>query len=124
MTIARHRISLSLARHPSIEGRHVIETLEPIPYMPIDRSVMSKAIFQTRKEKIRSQIGKISKDYKVSGYIVGWPLEPSGRPGAACGRVLHILDFLAGEFVRILSWFVKFFVLQISNVVRFFLYIK
>lgn len=97
MTIARHRISLSLARHPSIEGRHVIETLEPIPYMPIDRSVMSKAIFQTRKEKIRSQIGKISKDYKVSGYIVGWPLEPSGRPGAACGRVLHILDFLADK---------------------------
>jgi hypothetical protein len=39
---------------------------------------------------------KISKDNKVSGFIVGWPLEPSGRPGAACGRVLHILDFLAG----------------------------
>jgi hypothetical protein len=98
MTISRHRISLSLARHPSIEGKHGITTLEPIPYMPTDHSILSKAVFHTKKEKIRAQIGKISKDYKVSGFIIGWPLEPSGRPGAACGRVLHILDFLAGEF--------------------------
>ena len=97
MTISRQRISLSVAWHPSIEGTNFIESLEPIPYMPKDHVSMSKAIFNTRKEKSRLELGKISKDLKVCGFLVGWPLEPSGRPGAACGRVLHLLDFLAGE---------------------------
>ena len=97
--ISKHQISLSLAQHPSVEDRHVIERLEHIPYMPTEHKHMSRAMFLTRKEKVKEELGIIIKEFKVSGFIVGWPLEPSGQPGAACGRVLHLLDFLSGKSI-------------------------
>lgn len=40
-------------------------------------------------------------NYGVVGFVVGWPLEPSGLPGASCGKTLHFLDRLMEE--RIMS---------------------
>ena len=65
--------------------------------MPKDQKNISRAMFVSRKEEVKQELGLIITKFKVSGYVVGWPLEPSGQPGAACGRVLHLLDFLAGK---------------------------
>jgi len=100
VNISKHKISLSLAQHPSVEDRHEIERLEHIPYMPMEQKNMTRDMFVTRKEKVKQELGIIIKEFKVSGFVVGWPLEPSGQPGAACGRVLHLLDFLAGKSIE------------------------
>ena len=110
MDIKKHKISISLAEHPHKGGEQIIlQTIDPIPYMmlpvhvhvhavPTEQRNMRKALFNSRKEKIKLELSAIMKEYDVAGFVVGWPLEPSGKPGAACGRVLHLLDYLAGEF--------------------------
>lgn len=95
--ISKHQISLSLAQHPTIEDQHVIKRLKHISYIPKDQKNISKAMFLMRKEKVKQKLGSIIKEFKVSGCVIGWPLEPTGQPGAACGRVLHLLDYLAGK---------------------------
>ncbi len=89
---------MSIAQHPSRnDAQHIVHDLDVIPYMPKEQNNISKAVFKLRKELIKVEIGRIIKDFDVAGFVVGYPLEETGHPGAACGRVLHLLDFLAGK---------------------------
>ena len=97
LDISKHRICISVGQHPNREDQHIIQKMKPIEYMPHEQKNISKAMFKTRKEHVKKSIEKVVKKYNISGFVVGWPLEPSGNPGAACGRVLHLLDFLAGK---------------------------
>jgi len=121
--VSKRLISLSVAEHPNLnqndeyDGRsnghrisRTIERIEPIVYMDSihtgswghqhcnNHKNYSKAMFNSRKEHVKKQINDMVEDLNVVGFVVGWPLEPSGLPGANCGRVLHLLDFLVGKF--------------------------
>lgn len=101
MQISKHQISLSIAEHPTRnESKHIIHNLDPITYMPKEQKNISKAVFNTRKEMIKAELNEITKDCDIVGFVVGYPLEETGNPGAACGRVLHLLDCLAGEYLH------------------------
>lgn len=107
INISMNEINISVAEHPTKEQR--IHVIEPISYnMPTttnsanniatihnNNGSISRTMFSTRKEKVKQDIELVLKEFGVVGFVVGWPLEPSGLPGASCGRVLHLLDYLA-----------------------------
>jgi hypothetical protein len=96
MQVSKHQISLSVAEHPTRNGaQRIIHDIPSIPYMPKEQKNISKAMFNTRKESIKFELSEITKDYDVTGFVVGYPLEETGHPGGRCGRVLHLLDYLA-----------------------------
>jgi len=80
LDIHQDRIGLALASHPSFgEGT---STLEPIKLARKGRVT----------EECKQTLSDIVKDHKVSGFVVSWPLQDTGRMGAACGRVLFTLE--------------------------------
>lgn len=62
---------------------------------PIERTNSTKESIESNKENIRKQLLDIAKAENVCGFVVGWPLEPSGTPGSRCGQVLNLLDYFA-----------------------------
>lgn len=46
-------------------------------------------------DPVRSTLTKLVQEYRVRGFLVGWPLQPDARPGRECGKVLHLLDSFA-----------------------------
>lgn len=61
----------------------------------IERPNRCEKSFISTKEDIRKQLIDIANNENVCGFVVGWPLEPSGYPGSRCGRVLNLLDYFA-----------------------------
>ena len=59
-----------------------------------------EAIFKLRKDQVKVELAKVANEFDVAGFVVAYPFEPNGRQGAPCGRVLHLLDHLAGKFIR------------------------
>ena len=110
LDISKMKISIAIAEHPTLSNNNTIYNLQPITYLadttgrgntsqdaPHSNSVLkSRHEWQGEKERVYSELKTIVKDNHVCALIVGWPLESSGMPGAACGRVLNLLDFFTG----------------------------
>jgi RNase H-fold protein (predicted Holliday junction resolvase) len=104
LQITKHCIGISITEHPSKnESQHIIHDLDPIPYLPKEevrghgkkRSRISRSMFDMKKQMIKAELSTIINDFNVCGLVVGYPLEETGHPGSACGRVLHLLDYFA-----------------------------
>ena len=95
LDITDERIGVAIARHPSPNNRVV--AIEPIPYVTNNK----RAYYNTRRhddnERVAAALEQLVKKHKISGFVVGWPLQPDGRPGGPCGKVLHLLDYLAED---------------------------
>ena len=95
LDITDERIGVAIARHPS-PSNHVV-AIEPIPYVTNNK----RAYYSTRRhddnERVAAALEQLVKKHKISGFVIGWPLQPDGRPGGPCGKVLHLLDYLAGD---------------------------
>jgi hypothetical protein len=80
LNIHKDRIGLAVASHPSFgEGSTSLE------HISLERK---GRISDTCKQ----QLLDIVNTNKVCGLIVSWPLQDSGKMGAACGRVLFTLE--------------------------------
>ena len=91
LDIHQDRIGLAIASHPTYgEG---ISTLRPITLQRKGRV----------NEECRIALSKIVKEHKVCGVVVSWPLQDSGKMGAACGRVLYTLENILQEDSTIIT---------------------
>jgi len=90
LDINEHRIGLAVANHPTPDNE--VHELDPIPYMT---RMHPSARRRDENDRIGIELEKLVRGRKVNAFVVGWPLQPDGRPGALCGKVLHVLDFLA-----------------------------
>lgn len=111
LDISNDRVGIAIAEHPNSNSKeedceeNKITLGHTIPYMPSrsrhqrgkgkGKKIFENASIQVRKEKVKDELNVLIKEFGIVGFIVGWPLEPSGLPGANCGQVLHLLDFLA-----------------------------
>ena len=87
LDISRERVGLALGAHPS---RNLpICSLPPI-------QLFTKRSFgdelRVPREEVAAELDDLVDNLDVCGFIVGWPLQPEGRPGKPCGLVLHILE--------------------------------
>ena len=101
LEVSHERIGISVAQYPSPDN--YVRQLDAIPYL--GHNIRSYEERLEQKERIHSEIEDMIKKNGVAGFVVGWPLQPNGRPGASCGRVLHLLDFLAGTFIVLFNLF-------------------
>jgi RNase H-fold protein (predicted Holliday junction resolvase) len=83
LDIHKDRIGMAVASHPSFGER--TQTLESIKLLRRGHA----------DANIKEQLAEIVKEFKVCGVVVSWPIQTdTGRPGHACGRILHTLDDL------------------------------
>ena len=82
LDLTGNQVGAAVASHP--DQNSSIISLEPIR-MP------TKAVYQGGIDVFERLEGLV-KEHKVCAFVVGWPLQPEGRPGKPCGKVLHILD--------------------------------
>jgi RNase H-fold protein (predicted Holliday junction resolvase) len=94
LDITDDRIGVSIAQHPSPNNRVV--AAEPIPYVTNNKRAYYNARRHDDIERVAGDLGRLVAEHQPSGFVVGWPLQPDGRPGGPCGKVLHLLDYLAG----------------------------
>mmetsp|Transcript_14045 Transcript_14045/g.15864 ORF Transcript_14045/g.15864 Transcript_14045/m.15864 type:complete len:251 (+) Transcript_14045:156-908(+) len=87
--VSNERIAVAITGHPGKKYQE-IRVLDPIPYQRNEDC-------ERRKYFILKELKRIARSEEVCGFLVGWPLEPSGSPGSRCGRVLHLLDYLTEE---------------------------
>mmetsp|Transcript_10397 Transcript_10397/g.14551 ORF Transcript_10397/g.14551 Transcript_10397/m.14551 type:complete len:254 (-) Transcript_10397:290-1051(-) len=90
LDINEERVGIALGTHPSSNNK--VQTLEPIPYLSRDRTRLTR---RDNKEEVASKLEGIVKEHRVNAFVIGWPLQPDGRYGAPCGKVLHLLDSFA-----------------------------
>lgn len=83
---------MAIARHPS--KHDLIRKIDPLPYRTQKAQLTFEFQDESAKEAISRALTKISSIEGICGFVVGWPLEPSGFPGSRCGQVLHLLDHL------------------------------
>ena len=91
LQITREKVGIALT--DTIVTEKNIQKLDPIPYL----TTSCDHGLKEQNRRVGEEFERIMKKYDICGFVVGWPLEPSGSPGASCGRVLHLLDFLAGK---------------------------
>ena len=94
LDIHADRIGLARCDHPN--GLREV--------MGSDDSAASSSCFPlesiplSKKNKLspehKQRLADLVKEEKVRGFIISWPLEKSGKLGAACGRTLHTIDQL------------------------------
>jgi hypothetical protein len=83
LNIHKDSICMAVASHPSFGER--TQTLDSIKLLRRGHA----------DADIKEQLAEIVKEFKVCGVVVSWPIQTdTGRPGAACGRILHTLDDL------------------------------
>jgi RNase H-fold protein (predicted Holliday junction resolvase) len=93
LDISDASIGVSYANHPSPTNEvHILDT---IPYVAVDNKCGLERLKQ--KARVADALDDIVNDLKVRAFVVGLPLQPDGRMGGPCGKVLHFLDYLAGE---------------------------
>ena len=93
LEFTKSRVAVAIAKHPSYNNNSIYH-LEHIKYRPRKDRIYNFHLRDAKKEVIFQEINKIATLEKVCGFVVGWPLEPSGFPGSRCGRVLNLLDYL------------------------------
>jgi len=86
--VTSDRIGIAIARHPDTSS--TVHKMEPIRF---------KEMLGVRKidKDIVSKLESMATEHNVCAFVVGWPLQPDGRMGAPCGKVLHLLDELAAK---------------------------
>mmetsp|Transcript_7197 Transcript_7197/g.9759 ORF Transcript_7197/g.9759 Transcript_7197/m.9759 type:complete len:243 (-) Transcript_7197:172-900(-) len=82
------RIGVAIARHP--ETCTSVYKMEPILFNEASRA-------RKIDEDIIFKLEDVAKQHNVCAFVVGWPLQPNGRMGAPCGKVLHVLDELVAK---------------------------
>jgi RNase H-fold protein (predicted Holliday junction resolvase) len=83
LDIHKGHIGMAVASHPSFGEK--TQTLDSIKLLKRGHA----------DADIKEQLAEIVKEFKVCGVVVSWPIQTdTGRPGAACGRILHTLDDL------------------------------
>jgi hypothetical protein len=87
LVFKRDRIDLAVSSHPAFG-----QPLLPLASIPI---MESKAAIQ--QPAVAQELAQTVHDFSVCGLLVGWPVQPEGRCGAPCGRVLFQLDQLAAQ---------------------------
>lgn len=91
LDITSDRIGIAIASHTRTEN--TVTHLNALSY---------KSKPRTQKElvtKIVQSIQDFTKDQRIDGFLVNWPLESDGRFGKSCGKVLHLLDHFAEQKV-------------------------
>jgi RNase H-fold protein (predicted Holliday junction resolvase) len=99
--ISKDRIAVAIGDHPS-KTKHNLRTFNLDPIVLCQPGTQTTLISKERKQakkQILSQLHEIAEESNACGFVVSWPVESSGSPGAQCGRVLHVLDFLAENHV-------------------------
>jgi len=89
LDISSDRIGLATASHTRTEN--TVYHLNAIPYRTSPRTLTEV------NTKISQTIQEFTKSKKIDGFLVNWPLESDGRFGKPCGKILHLLDFLADQ---------------------------
>uniref|UniRef100_A0A7S4ILL3 YqgF/RNase H-like domain-containing protein n=1 Tax=Odontella aurita TaxID=265563 RepID=A0A7S4ILL3_9STRA len=92
LDITDRRIGVAIGEHPT--PNNLVHKLDAIPYMPCGHPPVKR---RDENERVALELEKLMKQNKVNAFVVGWPLLADGRPGGPCGKVLHMLDFLAGK---------------------------
>jgi len=99
LDISDASIGVSYANHPSPTNEvHILDT---IPYVAVDNKCGLERLKQ--KARVADALDDIVNDLKVRAFVVGLPLQPDGRMGGPCGKVLHFLDYLAEREKPIIS---------------------
>eukprot|EP00567_Pseudictyota_dubia_P013131 CAMPEP_0197436160 /NCGR_PEP_ID=MMETSP1175-20131217/3630_1 /TAXON_ID=1003142 /ORGANISM="Triceratium dubium, Strain CCMP147" /LENGTH=235 /DNA_ID=CAMNT_0042965379 /DNA_START=260 /DNA_END=967 /DNA_ORIENTATION=+ len=91
-------VGVAIAAHPSQSA--TVHTLDPIKLV---KGKPGKKTKDAIDEAVIEQLEDLVRKHKVCGFVVGWPLQPEGRPGKPCGRVLHVLDTLTEKRTSVLS---------------------
>jgi len=97
--ISDSRISLAVTDNPSPGGE--VHTLNPLQY----RNAPGKP-FKLRselKESVYGELNEIVREKNIGGIVVAWPTVSDGRAGGSCGKVLHLLDYIAEHNGSLLS---------------------
>ena len=97
MHIGRDRIGVAIASHP--EAGEI-----PLALPPVRLELVTKANNEPvlAKHCVR-ELARICEEHNVGCFVVAWPVQKEGRPGASCGKVLHTLESLVAESKTILT---------------------
>mmetsp|Transcript_18373 Transcript_18373/g.33310 ORF Transcript_18373/g.33310 Transcript_18373/m.33310 type:complete len:238 (-) Transcript_18373:119-832(-) len=106
LDINSERIGVAIAEHPN--RNNAIYELNPI------QASSKKQVDLT--SKFIEELATIVKNHKVCAFVVNWPLQPEGRMGKSCGKVLHTLDSIANQSTKVLSASRPFTLLDDRNV--------
>eukprot|EP00978_Attheya_sp_CCMP212_P038411 scaffold190230_cov32-Attheya_sp.AAC.1 len=93
LDINSERIGVAIAEHPN--RNNAIYELNPI------QTSSKKQV--DLASKVIEELETIVKNHKVCAFVINWPLQPEGRMGKSCGKVLHTLDSIANHSTKVLS---------------------
>ena len=91
LDVTDREIGLAVADSPSSETE--VHKLHPLSYY---KASLHKDR-QQLKETVYDKLDEIVQDNNVGGIVVAWPTLSGGRAGGSCGKVLHLLDYIAGK---------------------------
>lgn len=77
-----------------------VHKLNPLSYHKAADAVKNR---QQLKETVYDKLNEIVQDNNVGGIVVAWPTVSGGRAGGSCGKVLHLLDYIADHNRSLLS---------------------
>lgn len=77
-----------------------VHKLNPLSYHKAADTVKNR---QQLKETVYDKLDEIVQDNNVGGIVVAWPTVSGGRAGGSCGKVLHLLDYIADHNGSLLS---------------------
>jgi hypothetical protein len=91
--VGQSTIDLAVTSHPSSTNNE--ELILPLPSVPI------KCEYREQQKQLQPSVLKelvsVVNKFEVCGIVVSWPVQKEGWCGAACGRVLHLLDNIARQ---------------------------
>uniref|UniRef100_A0A7S1Z7E5 YqgF/RNase H-like domain-containing protein n=1 Tax=Trieres chinensis TaxID=1514140 RepID=A0A7S1Z7E5_TRICV len=93
LDINDERVGVALASHPS--PNNAVHKLDSIPYMAVKAKKLAPIKRYDENDRVGFELEQIVREHRIGAFVVGWPLQPDGRPGGPCGKVLHLLDQLA-----------------------------
>jgi len=96
--ISDENIGLAMAERGSVQNEVV--SLDSIAHKGFNKTTFSHADRYQQKERIYRAVNDVVDEFGICAFVVGWPVQPDGRPGSSCGRVLHIIDFLCGTLKK------------------------
>lgn len=94
--IGRDRIGVAVASHPDFGE---VKLLPPLHLELVTREGNLRALAPSCVEALET----LCDAHKVGSFLVWWPLQREGRPGARCGKVLHTLESLIAESDKVLT---------------------
>jgi hypothetical protein len=92
-------ISLAVTDNPVPGGE--VHRLDSLKYTKT--SGKSLKLHSDLKETVYGKLQEIVRNNNIGGIVVAWPTVSDGRPGGSCGKVLHLLDYIAEHNGSLLS---------------------